>query len=264
MKLSAVLLLLACLISGCREDEENPKIITLDYYEETFEIPDLDFLPQNKTTYDYDFAGRLTSYTFYSFDPVTETMVEQRRFVFSYADDNVDKIEGFLTAATSPYIRYSYQYDGTRVKKITENNYSAGINSEATFSYPSGDNISVSYQFSNGGSFNYEMTIEGNNILSDKTTRGSQLCSNGDYTYDQHPNPFNALGFVDYLLTNISVNNKLTENVSYVSCAFPNLKPESYEYVYNSDGYPTEMTTRYAAIDNVVPTSTKKFFYRLR
>jgi hypothetical protein len=191
-------------------------------------------------------------------------MVEQRRFLFSYVDGQVDKIEGILTNSTSPYIEYFYQYDDSRVTKISEKNYSAGVNSEATFSYHSANVVSVDYQFSNGGSFKYEMTIDGNNILSDKTTRGTQLCSSGQYTYDQHPNPFNALGYVDYLLTNVSVNNKLTENVNYVSCAFPNLKPESFEYVYNDEGYPTEMTTTYVSDDDVAPKSTKRFFYRLR
>ena len=264
MKLLVVLLFLVCLILGCKDDDVTPKVITLDYYEETFDIPGLEFQPQNKTVYDYDFEGKLTRSTFFSFDPNVESMVEQRRYLFSYVDGKVDKIDGFLTNSTSPYLEYSYQYADSRVTKITESNHSADVDSEATFSYPSANVVNVAYQFSNGGSFNYEMTIEGNNIHMDKTTRGSQLCSNGEYTYDQHPNPFNALGYVDYSLTNVSVNNKLTENVSYVGCAFPNLKPESFEYVYNSDGYPSEMTTRYAAVNGVVPKSTKRFFYRLR
>lgn len=265
MKLTVKVLVLVCLMMGCKDDEISPKTVQLDYYEETFEVPGLEFLPQNKTVYEYDLAGKLIGYKFFSFDPVADAMVEQRRFVFSYAEGHVDKIEGFLTNATSPYVKYSYQYDDdSRVKKIAENNYSAGVNSEATFSYPSATAISVSYQFSNGGNFDYEMAIEDSNILSDRTTRGAQLCSSGEYTYDQHPNPFNALGYVDYLLTNISVNNKVTEHVDYVACAFPNLKPELYEYAYNGDGYPAKVITTYASNDDTTPKSTRKFFYKLR
>jgi hypothetical protein len=264
MKLPIVLLILVCVILGCKEDEITPKTVTLDYYEESFEIPGLDFQPQNKTVYEYDDEGRLTSYTFFSFDPNLNAMVEQRRFLFSYLDDRVDKIEGFLTNSTSPYIKYSYQYDDVRVKKITENNYGAGVDSEASFSYPSANIVNVSYQFSNGGSFDYEMNVEGNNVLKDKTTRGAQLCSNGEYTYDQHPNPFASLGYIDYSLTNVSANNKLTEDVNYVACAFPNLKPELYEYEYNSDGYPTESITTYESSDEHAPKSTKRFFYKLK
>lgn len=264
MKLHVVLLFLVSLTFGCKEDDVTPNVVTLDYYEETFDIPDLDFHPQSKTVYDYDFAGKLIRSTFFSFDPNVESLVEQRYYLFSYVNGKVDKIEGFLTNSTSPYLEYSYQYADSRVTKITESNHSADIDSEATFSYPSANVVSVAYQFSNGGSFNYEMTIEGNNIHKDKTTRGAQICSNGEYTYDQHPNPFNTLGYVDYTLTNVSVNNKLTENVSYIGCAFPNLKPESYEYEYNTDGYPTEVVTSYAAVDGIVPKSTRRFFYKAR
>jgi hypothetical protein len=264
MKLPASVLVIISIMIGCTEDETKPQKVVLDYYEETFEIQDLGFQPQNKIKYEYDLAGRLRGYTFFSFDPATESMVEQRHFVFTYKAGNVDGIEGFLTNSTSPYIKYFYEYDGSIVKKIKENNYSAGINSEATFSYPSANRTVVSYQFSNGGSFEYEMNVDGNNIISDKTTRGSQLCSNGVYTYDQYRNPFNALGYVDYFLTNVSANNKLTEAVDYVGCAFPNLKPESYEYEYNSDGYPIEMITTYASVDEIEPRSIKKFFYKLR
>ena len=87
MKLPIFLLVFVCSMLGCKEDDIIPKEVTLDYYEEAYEIPGLEFLPQNKTAYVYDFTGRLKSYTFYSFDPVTETMVEHRRFVFSYVDD---------------------------------------------------------------------------------------------------------------------------------------------------------------------------------
>lgn len=264
MKLPAILLVLISFMIGCNEDEIHQAKVVLDYYEETFEIDDLGFQPQNKTLYHYSLFGQLQGYTFFSFDPGTEAMVEQRHFVFTYKNGNVDVIEGFLTNSTSPYIKYSYEYDGSNIKKIKETNYAAGINSEATFSYPSANSIAASYQFSNGGSFEYEVTLNGDNIVSDKTTKGAQLCSNGVYTYDEHHNPFNALGYVDYFLTNVSANNKLTEAVEYVGCAFPSLKPESYEYEYNSDGYPTEMITRYASPNEIKPRSIKKFFYKTR
>ncbi len=48
-----------------------------------------------------------------------------------------------------------------------------------------------------------------------------------------------------YILFNLSFNNKLTENVNYVNCAFPSLIPESFEYEYNAEGYPTVATTTY-------------------
>jgi hypothetical protein len=264
MKNLLILLILFTVAFGCDDNDVNPKTIKLDYYEETFDIPDLDFEPQHKTTYEYDNEGRLSVYTFYGFDPTANALLEQRHFEFSYENNNVATIEGFHVGKTTAYIKYTYEYDANAaVTKIVENNYGAGINSEAIFSYPSANVIRVAYTFSNGGSFEYEMNLEGNNILTDKTTRGSQLCSDGEYTYDEHPNPFKTLGYLDYMLMNVSVNNKLTENVDYVGCAFPNLKPESYEYEYNSDGYPTKVVTKYVPYDGITPTSTRKFYYKL-
>ena len=267
MKKFIVLLALVGIVMGCDNDNDSevkPTTVKLDYYEEMFDIPDLDFQPQLRTTYDYNFAGMLEGYTFYGYDPDTNTMLEQRHFEFSYADGNVDKIEGFLVNNTAPYISYTYQYDGNSVvSRIIENNYAAGVNSEATFSYPEANVVHVAYQYSNGGSFQYEMTFEGDNVRNDKTTRGAQLCSDGKYTYDQHPNPFRTLGYTDYTLINVSTNNKLTEDVNYVACAFPNLKAESYEYIYNSDGYPIEVVTKYKPHDGITPKSTKKFYYKL-
>ncbi len=102
-----------------------------------------------------------------------------------------------------------------------------------------------SYTFSNGGSFEYEFNMSGGNVVTDKTTRGSQLCSDGQYTYDDGINPFKNLGYTDYLLTNLSANNKLSENTNYINCSFPSFIPESYSYEYDDRGYPTLITTFY-------------------
>lgn len=246
---------------ACDEAETLPKIIQLDYFTETFDMPGMGFEPQNKTSYEYDSEGKLVRYRFYGFDPAPNAFVEQRHFDFTYQGGNVEKIEGFLTDASTPYVNYTYQYDGQRVSKIIENNYAAGTSSEAVFSSPTSTSVKVAYTYSNGGSFEYEFVTDGKNILSDKTTRGSQLCSDGEYTYDQHPNPFNTLGYVDYLQLNVSSNNKLTEDVHYVNCAFPTLIPESYAYTYNSEGYPVTATTTYKSNDTMAK-SVKKFFYK--
>ena len=158
------------------------------------------------------------------------------------------------------YIEYSYQYlPDSRVSKISEDNDGTGITSEANFTYNDAEGkVLVSYTYSNGGSFEYEFHYSGNNILSDKTTRGAQLCSDGVYTYDENKNPFNEFGYVDYTLSNISANNKLSEDVNYVGCAFPSFVPETYTYEYNNNAYPTKATTVFSSGGK----SQKKFYYR--
>lgn len=250
-------------MAGCENDEISKSSGKLDYYIESYDLDGpgngLTFTPHIKVKYKYS-GDKLTRYTVFSYGPDLKSLIEQRHFDFSYLNDRVDKIKGYLPDASNHYIEYSYQYlSDSRVSKITENNFGAGINSEANFSYnDTEESVQVAYSYSNGAGFEYEFNYVTANILTDKTTKGDQLCSDGAYTYDDQKNPFNDLGYVDYVLSNLSANNKLTENVNYVGCAFPSLVPESYSYEYNDKGYPAVAITHFSSDAK----SEKKFFYR--
>ena len=248
-------------LGSCEEEKISVKATRLHYYTESFEISDLGFYPQLKVTYVYNSSGRVKKYTLQSYDPDTGSMEEQRFFTFFYSRDKVSRINGYQPGEDEPYVEYTYEYlsDGN-VSKIMEQNHGSGITSVANFAYSDNGSVKVSYVLSNGGAFEYEFDYSTGNVLSDKTTRGAQLCSNGQYTYDQNRNPFKELGYIDFLLTNLSTNNKLTENVSYVGCAFPTLVPESFAYEYNDTGYPVSATTFYKS-DGTVAKSRKDFFY---
>lgn len=249
---------------GCDSEEVTKSETRLDYYVESYEIPDLGFTPELKVSYEYTSDGKLDKYTVSSYNPASAQQEVQRYFRFSYAANkrSVERIQGYLPSSSTPYVEYRYEYlaNGS-VAKIKETNTSAGINSEATFTYNSDESVTVSYAYSNGGAFQYEFHYSNDNLVSDQTKRGAQLCSSGQYTYDQHKNPFKELGFVDYQLSNLSVNNKLTEQVNYVGCAFPELVPESYSYAYNAEGYPVTATTNYKS-GAALKRSKKEFFYK--
>jgi len=251
------------ILAACTEEPILPQAPLLASYEDSFQISTLDFEPKSRVVYQYDDNRKLEGYTFFGYNPDTGKFDEQRSFSLTYDANKVVKMEGKLVSATTPYVTYSYEYstDGS-LSKITEVNSGTGLSSQAIFSYVTGSTVKVDFSFSNGTSFEYEYTKEGGNILSDKTTRGQQLCSDGTYTYDQGPNPFQTLGYVDYTLTNISANNKLTENVNYVGCAFPTLVPESYTYTYLENGYPSTVTTHYKSSGSFSPKAERKFFYK--
>ena len=96
-------------------------------------------------------------------------------------------------------------------------------------------------------------------IKSDKTTRGSTLCSQGTYDYDKGINPFSHLGYVDFLLRNYSINNRIAEQVDYIGCSFPSFIPEFTDYNYDGDGYPTTATKHYKETD---VESITRYFYQ--
>jgi len=139
-------------------------------------------------------------------------------------------------------LKYSY---GSQ-DKITEINLNSGITTTLLITTNETNNgASVAFTFSNGNSLLYEFDTRFKNIISDKTTKGSQLCNKGIYTFDKNINPFRHLGYLDFQFRNWYANNKLTENVDYVGCAFPTLIPVSYDYTYDQDGYPTQQITSY-------------------
>ena len=52
MKNLIFLLPLIGVVFGCDDDEITPTTVKLDYYEESFNTPDMEFQPQLKTTYE--------------------------------------------------------------------------------------------------------------------------------------------------------------------------------------------------------------------
>jgi hypothetical protein len=260
---SPMLFVVVLSLSGCLDDDSPTKQngTRLRSYTEYFNLGETDEDARLTVSYEYNDSGKVMRYTIKGYDPDLGKLTDQRYFIFEYDDERVSRIEGFFSGSSNPYIEYDYNYsEEGRVQSILEKNHSAGISSQATFTYTDNNLIKISYTYSNGGSFEYEFDYINENIATDKTTRGSQLCSNGEYTYDNQHNPFKELGYVDYLLSNVSSNNKLTESVNYVGCAFPTLVPESYTYDYNDDGYPIRMVTRYKST-GAVRKSTREYFY---
>jgi hypothetical protein len=157
---------------------------------------------------------------------------------------------------------YDYAYVEDKLTSITERYVSSSFYSTADFDFIQGDSVAVTYTAANGNSFIYKFHLVNNNITAAKTTRGSQLCSQGTFAYDKNQNPFHALGYIDFYLINYSENNKVSESVQYLGCSFPDLVPESYEYEYNAAKYPLTSTTTYSTSGQVAPKSRKSFTYQ--
>ncbi|HWA34809.1 MAG TPA: hypothetical protein VG737_11790 [Cyclobacteriaceae bacterium] len=258
----AIVFLIVAAVTSCKKEEIAQKqVLALDYYTETFSASSPGIQPTTKVQYEYNAAGKVSRYTVSALNTTISTFEPQRYVAFTYLNNRVDKVEGFLPGSTTPYFQDFYQYlpDG-RVSKIAENNFAAALTSEANFQYSAADEtIKVAYTYSNGGAFEYEFNGRDHNIQTDKTTRGPELCSTGSYTYDNKVNPFSAMGYVDYQLLNFSSNNKLTESINYVSCSFPALIADTFSYEYNEQGYPTVLVTTYKGSQL---KSERRFYYK--
>jgi len=216
---------------------------------------------QSRTEYEYNDAGKVTRMTVFSDYTTNETaQIPTTYKVFTYGGNGkISKISGYLSSNNTALSEDTYEYgvDGTLLR-ITESY--GGVTGTMSLSFDS-TNVQgkASYQYSNGGGFDYAFEYYLKNIVDDKTTKGSELCNQGVYSHDRNINPFKHLGYVSYVLDNFNVNNKLTEDVNYLACAFPSLIPESYEYKYDDLGYPTEKITHYRGQTKVTAT---KYYYQ--
>ena len=237
----------------------------INYFEmpDTVNIGNTYMAPQYKIEYQYNALGKVEKMEHYAYSSSTKQFTLERYALFTYALGKVENITHYFSNTGQMFIEYAYQYQiNGLVSKITERNLNTGLNAEVNFTYSYSDRVlNASYTYSNGQGFQYEFIYNRGNIASEKTTRWSQLCSEGGYTYDKNINPLKHLGYVDYLFRDYSVNNKLTEAIQYKGCAFPTLIPEKYSYEYDAQGYPTIATTFFKSA-SLQRRSQTHYFYQ--
>ena len=233
---------------------------------EYLEGPNNTFPIQSRTEYEYNDAGkieRMTFYENYSTDSTAKIPSRYRVFTYPGGTGGPSKITEYLAPSNIITFEDTYEYgvDGTLLR-ITE--VRAGINGPITgvmsLTYDATNTQGIaSYQYSNGSGFDYSFDYFLKNIVDDKTTKAGELCNQGAYSYDRNINPFKHMGYVSFVLDNYSANNKVTEDVNYLACAFPTLIPESYTFEYDNMGYPTKKITHYKSKTNV---SATKYYYQ--
>ncbi len=195
---------------------------------------------QNITEFFYDNSDRLSSATYYHRVPATGEMEISMHDEFTYSAEN--RIETIVRSNPDGeylYSRHDYYYDEQgRILKIDEP-MSAGPMT-AIFNYNDQSKYleSINYQFYSGQSIWFPFKIIRGNLITD-------IMSNGDGVYDKNINPFAHQGYTDIFLRNISKNNILKHEPQNAANGFPTLVKEKSDYVYDAEGYPTEIITTF-------------------
>ncbi len=186
--------------------------------------------------------------------------------VFTYTGDLITKEEIVQNGVVSTQTEYNYENNKLKSQIYTEVNYNYKLKSvfiynvdgtitiekyniDKTTGVETKKNTSSVFSFSNG---NLIKKIETSNGISDTTT----------YEYDTKNHPFkNILGLSKLINSTYQTNNELKETIvgSNYSEVWIN------EYVYNADGYPTDLkyTKTQTYNDSTISTSegTIQFFY---
>lgn len=214
------------------------------------------YVPISKTTYEYQ-NGSVSTIRNYTWSENNEAFVDQSHSEFTYEGKNVKQILTYLAGSTAVYSEDNYTYDAEGYASHIQ--HKGETTTEVDLEHLFGDRlVKAKYRLSNGGGFDYEFQNQYGSMKSDRTTKGSQLCSEATYTSDKNINPLKHLGYTDYLLRNYSISNRLTESASYVGCAFPSLVAEQYSYIYDEDGYPLKSTTHFKG---TVSTTVVEYAY---
>jgi hypothetical protein len=203
-------------------------------------------IPKSKQSFEYDEAGRLTTIRGLEYNSLTHSFDEKSYSTVSYEYNRVATIDGYSSADDMRFmtIRYEYLTNGS-VSKIEQDNIEAGVIGNVTLTYPTPSSIVATYTQSNGNDFQQTISYVFKNAVTDEVSKGGQQCSNSVYTFDKKINPFRHLGYLDFFLSNLSVNNKTDEQIQHVGCSFPELTVESYTFKYDELDYPTEKITSY-------------------
>lgn len=197
----------------------------------------------SRTAYTYNFDGSLRFVQHETFNTQTNQFEEISIDIFSHAGTAVSNIKTYLDSQLHSEFQYSYGAEN-KIKQILYSDGGLIWTQVSTADFNKGS-LSASYSLSNGNSFSYGFDFQLKNIVRDKTIQSGQLCNQGSFTYDKNINPFRHLGYVDFNFLNWSANNKLTEDVQYMTCSYPTLIPISHEYTYDDDGYPVTKITTY-------------------
>lgn len=198
---------------------------------------------QNRALFSYDQNNHLQAIRYEGYDVKNQQFVEDHTETFTFSDSVVTKIATTINGVLQKEDLYTYGQQNKIVETLYNNNNLVWTQISTT-DFSNGT-VSASYNLSNGNAFSYHFTVTYKNMTSDASDRPGEHCADGTYTYDKNINPFRYLGYVDFNFLNWSANNRLTENVHYIACGFPTLIPVSYDYTYNSDGYPLERITTY-------------------
>jgi hypothetical protein len=219
-------------------------------------------VPDEKLVYHYNTNGKLERLMSYSFSSETSAFEIAGYYLFTWSGQSLAKLSRYNYPDNSLIREDTYQYGGSEVLvKITQE---WGSIIEMSLNADEKGKIITTYRHSNGAIDEFEFLTTLKNLVLSKGYRPNEalLCNEGVYTYDRSINPFKHLGYIDFSLTHYSINNRLTEDINYIDCAFPEVWTESYSYEYDDQGYPTVKTTHYRNKKGIPFIAQTRYFYQ--
>jgi hypothetical protein len=220
--------------------------------------------PQTKTDYEYNANGEISQRLVWGKRDDLATYLMQKD-IFTYTNGNITSIRsydegnGLLKTLTARYNAVG------RVVAFEETSQAGKISAAASYlpletrsGITQDYRIDVQYQYENGKFTDYyNKTMRGGSVLHDIYVSNSGSTEEGTYDYDFCINPYALLKIPEMLFGQYTKHNMVFPRKIWRG-ARPTNEPYDFKYIYDGDGYPKELLTKYRS------TQTKTDTYIIR
>ncbi len=224
--------------------------------EATFIENALALVPDSRTEYFY-IANLLSGIKYYLKSTQVSGLPLTNIYKFIYSGNELDSIQRFGPGNISTGYT-TFDYSGGKISNMRNRSYDqeTGVAIEYTMA---GNNevVEIDYLFHNGHTMNYKFNTKDGNRISEQALSSTGGSEGGTFEYDSYINPKHQLGYPDIFFLNYSKNNLTREQKNYAG-AIPSVVPYKFEYVYDNDGYPSEVYTSYKGY------SSQQHLYRIK
>lgn len=220
---------------------------------------------ETKNNYIYDGTGQLTKIEFMQKRPLDGSPFVVKTENFEYVNGRLEKINIYgETNVLSGTRTFRYNEAG-KINHITEDILNVS-KTEVDIAHhgPNGDGMDeVNFHFSYSNTaltMEYYQRWRHGNLFSDNSRHSNDFYETGSYQHDNGINPYVHMNWPDLFLSNGSKNNLNWQARTYYG-NYPQSVAYSFEYKYDSEGYPIELIRRYKSyITNEHLFTTKTIF----
>ena len=221
------------------------------------------WLAKTRKEYAYDALGYLTRITHLSKAANGANVVDGTEEFSYYANHKVSEIRSNINGNTKT-TNFWYKTDG-KLERMKESNSEGEITATVSYLGQRGKTgitnnyqISAAYEYSN----RYYKQYATAEMIGGNASSYENHTSHGDreetiVNYDFGINPYAHLGIPDFWLKNASRHNPLDKWSTYIT-HIPKHDAFKFSYLYDADGFPKEMITKYRVSNTATEAYTTK------